>query len=244
MPSPSRTTAAASPIYIRRSKKPALELILTTLHSGGKFRRRTTVHSGGLHGVGSSVVNALSKKLVVTIRRDGVRMEADLRRGKPTSKLRKVQARQGHGTTIMFRPDPQIFGDKLVRHRDDPRPAGAKAYLHSGLMITSATRRPAPRRSFDAPRRHRRVSAPMVIEHAARRRRQRRSFTWARGRTVIRARGRRSSGPSRPTETIRSYVNGDPDDAAAATHEQGFKRGDRQGGPQLHGDDDDLRPRA
>src|SRR5438093_3018261 len=71
-------------------KKPALELILTTLHSGAKFGDSDSyIHSGGLHGVGSSVVNALSRKLVATIRRDGYEWEQTFRRGKPATELQK-----------------------------------------------------------------------------------------------------------------------------------------------------------
>src|SRR3954468_11657855 len=72
-------------------KRPALELILTTLHSGAKFGEGDNyIHSGGLHGVGSSVVNALSKKLVATIHRDGHEWEQSFAKGTPTTKLEKV----------------------------------------------------------------------------------------------------------------------------------------------------------
>src|SRR3954464_10436283 len=84
-------------------KRPALELILTTLHSGAKFGEgETYIHSGGLHGVGSSVVNALSKKLVATIRRDGFEWEQTFRRGKPAGGLEKLGPFRGHGTTVYF----------------------------------------------------------------------------------------------------------------------------------------------
>src|SRR5215831_14824638 len=94
------------PVDIKKEfKKSALELVLTTLHAGGKFSAAQYQFSGGLHGVGSSVVNALSEELVATIKRDGANWEQRFERGKPTSKLRKVKAAKGTGTTIMFRPD-------------------------------------------------------------------------------------------------------------------------------------------
>src|ERR1041385_97803 len=71
-------------------KKPALELILTTLHSGGKFDQENYLHSGGLHGVGSSVVNALARDLVAEVRRDGFDWRQKFRRGKPVGPLEKV----------------------------------------------------------------------------------------------------------------------------------------------------------
>src|SRR5258706_7422840 len=82
-----------------KHKRPALELILTTLHSGAKFGEGGNyLHSGGLHGVGSSVVNALSKKLIATIRRDGFEWEQTFKRGKVASELQKLGPFRGHGT--------------------------------------------------------------------------------------------------------------------------------------------------
>src|SRR3954452_8976978 len=93
-----------------KNKRPALELILTTLHSGAKFGEGDNyLHSGGLHGVGSSVVNALSRKLVATVRRDGFEWQQACKRGKPTGHLGQVRPFRGHGTTISFEPDPEIF---------------------------------------------------------------------------------------------------------------------------------------
>ncbi|HKU39690.1 MAG TPA: ATP-binding protein, partial [Polyangiales bacterium] len=118
-------------------KRPALELILCTLHAGGKFDGDSYKVSGGLHGVGSSVVNALSSELVATVRRDGSEYRQAFARGAPTGKLKKLGAARGSGTTIQFRPDPQIFGEKThfdletVRERLE-----AKSYLHKGLRIT------------------------------------------------------------------------------------------------------------
>src|SRR5437588_1301994 len=118
-------------------KRPALELILTTLHSGAKFGEgETYIHSGGLHGVGSSVVNALSRKLVATIRRDGFEWQQSFARGKPATALEKVRPFRGHGTTIYFEPDPQVFKTTqfdaalIKAHLED------MSYIHSGLKNT------------------------------------------------------------------------------------------------------------
>ena len=117
-------------------KKPALELILTTLHSGAKFGEGDNyIHSGGLHGVGSSVVNALSKKMVATIRRDGREVQQTFKKGKAAGGLEKLGAAKGHGTTIYFEPDPEIFkttvfeADWIRNHLED------MSYIHSGLKI-------------------------------------------------------------------------------------------------------------
>jgi DNA gyrase/topoisomerase IV subunit B len=117
-------------------KKPTLELILTTLHSGGKFGTGDSYkYSGGLHGVGSSVVNALSSKLVATIRRDGEEWQQSFSRGHPLAPIKKLGQARGHGTSIYFEPDPQIFKSpkldaELIRDR-----LKDMAYIHSGLKI-------------------------------------------------------------------------------------------------------------
>src|SRR5215831_14369438 len=99
------------PVDIKKQhKKSALELVLTTLHAGGKFGSSQYQFSGGLHGVGSSVVNALSEEMVAIIKRDGAEWEQKYERGNAVSKLAKKGATRGTGTTIYFRPDPQIFG--------------------------------------------------------------------------------------------------------------------------------------
>jgi DNA gyrase subunit B/topoisomerase-4 subunit B len=119
----------------KQHKKPALELILTTLHAGGKFEATNYYHSGGLHGVGASVVNALSEKLVARVKREGAEWEQSFSRGKPTSGLKKLAAARGTGTSIFFKPDTQIFTStrfdaKLIAERLE-----SKAYLHGGLTI-------------------------------------------------------------------------------------------------------------
>lgn len=118
-------------------KKSALEVIFTTLHSGGKFERgKSYAVSGGLHGVGAAVVNALSTELVVTVKRDGERFEMTFARGETKSKLKKLGGARGTGTTITFTPDDEVFGGKL---RFDPSLIAerleAKSYLHGGLEI-------------------------------------------------------------------------------------------------------------
>lgn len=117
-------------------KRPALEIILCTLHAGGKFEKKGYAVSGGLHGVGSSVVNALSDKLEVTVLRDGLTYSQSFSRGVPTTKLVKGPATKKHGTLTHFRPDPQIFGAKMAF---DPEVVlerlETKAYLHGGIVI-------------------------------------------------------------------------------------------------------------
>ena len=118
-------------------KKSALEVILTVLHSGGKFSDKAYQTSGGLHGVGISVVNALSDLLVVEVARDNVLYRQTYSRGAPTTKLETIGAVKGRrGTTVSFHPDPQIFGESL--HFSPKRIhdlARSKAYLYRGVEI-------------------------------------------------------------------------------------------------------------
>ena len=119
-----------------KHKKPALEVILTTLHSGGKFEVGNYVHSGGLHGVGSSVVNALSKKLVAEVKRDGKRYQQAFARGKVTTALKVLGPCRGTGTSISFEPDPEIFGEKARFNSASIRARlEAKSYLHKGMEV-------------------------------------------------------------------------------------------------------------
>jgi DNA gyrase subunit B len=117
-------------------KKPAVEVILTTLHSGGKFGSESYEVSGGLHGVGSSVVNALSEKMTVVISRDGFEWEQDYSRGNALTKLKKGSKTREHGTWVYFRPDPQIFGDKVAFDPEAVKELlDAKAFLNANLTI-------------------------------------------------------------------------------------------------------------
>jgi len=201
-------------------KRPALELILTTLHSGAKFGDGDSyLHSGGLHGVGSSVVNALSKKLVATIRRDGFEWEQTFKRGKPSTELQQLGPFRGHGTTIYFEPDPEIFKnthfdpEQIKNHLED------MSYIHSGLKITF--RNEMTKETFDLAhpggipefltRLVTEAQKPAVTEAP---------FTLARGN------GEKMEVALQWTEatdeTIRSYVNGIRT-SAGGTHESGFK---------------------
>jgi topoisomerase-4 subunit B len=116
--------------------KSALEVIMTVLHSGGKFSGKAYETSGGLHGVGVSVVNALSEHLEVTAFKDGFEWRQTFSRGKPVGGLEKLGATRKHGTVITFRPDPVIFGDSAAfRPARLYRMARSKAYLFGGVEI-------------------------------------------------------------------------------------------------------------
>jgi DNA gyrase/topoisomerase IV subunit B len=203
-------------------KRPALEVILTTLHSGAKFGDDDSyLRSGGLHGVGSSVVNALSRKLVATVRRDGFEWQQSFRRGKPTSDLEKVGPFRGHGTTIYFEPDPEVFKttqfdpDLIRAHLED------MAYIHSGLKITFKNEITKETHDLAHPggipefltRLVAESEKPTVTEQAF---------------TLTRNNGEKMElalqWTESTSESIRSYVNGIRT-AAGGTHESGFKNG-------------------
>ncbi|MEM1027086.1 MAG: DNA topoisomerase IV subunit B [Planctomycetota bacterium] len=119
-----------------KTKKPALEMVLTELHAGGKFEGQNYKTSGGLHGVGASVVNALSKKLTATVKRGGGEYRMEFSKGKPTTKLlKKKSAARGTGTTITFEPDATIFpridfDAETIRQRLE-----VVSFLHKGVKV-------------------------------------------------------------------------------------------------------------
>ena len=116
--------------------KSALEVILTTLHSGGKFNNNVYKTSGGLHGVGSAVVNALSAEMIVTISRDGYEWHQTFSRGKTTSPITRGAPTKNHGTKIRFTLDDEIFGANAVfKPIKIYRMARAKAFLSRGVKI-------------------------------------------------------------------------------------------------------------
>ena len=117
------------------TKKSALETIFTVLHAGGKFDRGSYKTAGGLHGVGASVVNALSKELIATVKRDGAQWEMRFKQGKPVAGPKKLGPARGTGTTVYFHPDPTIFPKiefepGVIRERLE-----VASYLHKGVRV-------------------------------------------------------------------------------------------------------------
>lgn len=113
----------------------ALEVTLTTLHSGGKFDHENYITSGGLHGVGVSVVNALSSKLVAEVRREGKLHRQTFRRGLPQTPVETVGEARGTGTEVYFRPDPEIFESTAFDHERIAEWLEIKAFLNQGLRL-------------------------------------------------------------------------------------------------------------
>ncbi|HEX5761691.1 MAG TPA: DNA topoisomerase (ATP-hydrolyzing) subunit B [Solirubrobacterales bacterium] len=121
---------------LKKEKRPAAEVVLTTLHAGGKFGDGGGYKvSGGLHGVGVSVVNALSEKLCLEIRRDGHVWSQDYERGKPQGPLQKGEATKATGTTLTFQPDPEVFEEVEFDFQTLAERLRETAFLTRGLKI-------------------------------------------------------------------------------------------------------------
>ncbi len=118
-----------------KTGKSALEVIFTTLHAGGKFDNDAYKVAGGLHGVGASVVNALSKSLVAEVRRDGKIFIQRYRRGKPQGPVERGELSKGTGTSVTFLPDPDIFQDLSYDSALIAERLEVKSYLNKGLVI-------------------------------------------------------------------------------------------------------------
>lgn len=117
-------------------KIPAVVAVFTKLGAGGKFDDGSYKHSGGLHGVGAAVANALSESLTVTVWRDGGRWQMAFARGVPEGKLKKLGAARGSGTSVHIRPDPKVFTKNTLDPMVIRERLEAKSYLHKGLKIT------------------------------------------------------------------------------------------------------------
>ena len=121
--------------------RPALEVVYTVLHAGGKFGGGGYKVSGGLHGVGASVVNALSEWLVVQVHRDGKIYEMKFSRGAITEEMKVVGTTEHHGTHVTFKPDAQIFDDTVYDYEILHTRMREQAFLNGGLTITIEDRR-------------------------------------------------------------------------------------------------------
>ena len=121
---------------VKKFKKTAVEIVLTKLHAGAKFGGEGYKVSGGLHGVGVSVVNALSERLRVEVRRDGYIYRQDYRRGKPVTNLIKGEKSSTHGTAITFYPDREIFEEIDYKFEILASRMKEMAFLNKGLKIT------------------------------------------------------------------------------------------------------------
>jgi DNA gyrase subunit B len=132
----------------KKEKKPAAEVVMTTLHAGGKFDSKTYQVSGGLHGVGVSVVNALAERLDLEIKQQGGVYVQSYERGKPVTKLKKIGTTKNTGTKITFQADPEIF--KTVEFNFDILSQRLRelSYLNGGLVISIVDERTDKRNDF------------------------------------------------------------------------------------------------
>ncbi len=203
------------------TKKSALEVIFTVLHAGGKFEQGNYKTAGGLHGVGASVVNALSAELRASVRRDGALWEMSFKRGKPAGPLKKAGAARGTGTTVYFHPDPTIFPKvefdaATIRERLE-----IVSYIHKGVRVTFENEAADTKEVFQ----HEEGLADFLAK-------------------IVRERGakpvheapfvlERENGPrldlvlqwtEATDEHVRSYVNGIPT-GSGGTHENGLRAG-------------------
>lgn len=131
---------------------PAVTVVFTVLHAGGKFGGEDSGYkvAGGLHGVGASVVNALSEWLVVRVRQDGAEYEQSFKRGKPDGDLKKIGPAASTGTTVTFKPDPEMFQETtLYRYETLLKRLREEAFLNGGVRITLTDERPESDRPSD-----------------------------------------------------------------------------------------------
>ena len=207
-----------------KARKSALEVIFTTLHAGGKFERGTYRTAGGLHGVGASVVNALSKEMIVTSKRDGFQWRQSFKQGKALGALRKGARARGSGTTVFFRPDPKIFPKTefdagLIRERLE-----IASYLHKGVRVVFDDETTQEKQAF----RH----DDGLLDYLERIETERGArpvhdsvFTTSKEHTDSGARIELVLRWTEATdEHLRSYVNGIPT-ASGGTHENGTRAG-------------------
>ncbi|MBA3314625.1 MAG: type IIA DNA topoisomerase subunit B [Planctomycetaceae bacterium] len=203
-------------------KKSALEIILCTLHAGGKFSDKNYARSGGLHGVGSSVVNALSTEMVATVHRDGFEWVQKYKRGVPTGPVEKLKPFRGSGTTISFTPDAKIFNrthfspEVIKQHLEDI------SYIHAGLKIKFTDESKNESVEYSAPDGIRAYLAKIVSE-SKKRPVNETPFFVTRDENGIKIEIV-LQWTEAPEEQVRSYVNGIRTHAGG-THEAGLRSG-------------------
>lgn len=204
-----------------KHKKSALEIIFTTLHAGGKFEGALYKTSGGLHGVGASVTNALSSKLVATVKSGGSSWQMEFSAGRPLGKLKKLGAARGTGTSVFFRPDPTIFPKTeldaaLLRERLE-----VTSYLHRGLKIVFVDEAKKERTEYRHVEGISDYLAKILRERGAR-------PTHDSAFSLSKDNGMRLEAVLEWTEStdehLRSYVNGIPT-GSGGTHENGLRAG-------------------
>jgi DNA gyrase subunit B len=132
----------------KKYKKSGVELVMTTLHAGGKFDTHAYKVSGGLHGVGISVVNALSKWLEVKVRRDGVEYHQKYKQGNAVAPLKKIGKSETNGTTTTFLPDPEIFETVDISYETIVTRLKEMAFLNAGLQIEISDERSGKSETF------------------------------------------------------------------------------------------------
>ena len=207
-----------------KEKVSGAELILTRLHAGGKFSDTTYKFSGGLHGVGVSVVNALSKHLECWIRRGGKEYNIGFKDGKITSKLEVIGTvgQRNTGTTVRFWPDPKFFdSDKFSVPAAQARPEGQGGAVPGAAHHASRTRRPARRTSGSTPV----TWAPTWSRSCRRRPASRPSRSSARSpKTMTRSTTRLCWAPDAEAALGESYVNLIPT-SEGGTHVNGLRAG-------------------
>jgi DNA gyrase subunit B len=203
------------------TKKSALEVIFTVLHAGGKFEQGSYKTAGGLHGVGASVVNALSAELRASVKRDGSLWQMSFKRGKPTGPLVKAGPARGTGTTVYFHPDSTIFpkvefDPALIRERLE-----VISYIHKGVRVAFEDEGAKTKDVFEHREGLSDYLKKIVTERGARPVHET-AFVLA-----------RESGPrldfvvqwtEATDEHLRSYVNGIPT-GSGGTHENGLRAG-------------------
>jgi DNA gyrase subunit B/topoisomerase-4 subunit B len=207
-----------------KTKKSALEVIFSTLHAGGKFEAGNYKTAGGLHGVGASVVNALSKELVALVRRDGAQWEMRFKQGHMVGSLKKLGPARGTGTTVFFRPDSTVFPKvefdaEIIKHRLE-----VSSYLHKGVKLVFEDETTGDKRVFQHSEGLVDYLKKIAVERAATAVHEA-PFTLSRESDENGLRLDLALQWTQSTdEHVRSYVNGIPT-GSGGTHESGFRAG-------------------